>query len=577
MVRDDIQQTIANALSAAQAAGRLPAFELPPIEIARPKQAEHGDYSSNVAMVVAAAIRKAAESAAQEGQPKPPAVPPRDIAQAIADFIAPGGLVGAVEVAGPGFINIRLAASWLQQQPAVVVQAREQFGNIERGRGRRWQVEFVSANPSGPIHYGGARNAVLGDAMANVLEAAGYTVQREFYVNDAGTQFELFAATLYARYLQLCGRDEPVPAEGYQGEYMIGYAQQVLDAEGTRFVDMPRSSAIEAIKPLGKEIVLAALQEELGKLGVYFDRWFSEQSLYDDGLVSLVLDKLRAQGDLADRDGAVWFLASKYRAKDKDEVVIRSSGAPTYFASDIAYHYEKFVRREFDHVVNVWSTDHQGHVPRMASVMQALGLDPSRLTILIYGLVKLIRDGQEVRLSKRKGAILSIAEVVDEVGADAVRFNLLSRGPESTIEFDLDLATAQNEDNPVFYVQYSHARICSIVAKAKEMGLAYDDTPGGLADVDVSLLSHPSELALIRKLLELEEQLEMAVEKMSPHNLTHYALDLGRTFSGFYRDCRVVDPQNKPLSVARLLLCIAAQIVLAKTLALIGVSAPTSM
>jgi arginyl-tRNA synthetase len=358
---------------------------------------------------------------------------------------------------------------------------------------------------------------------------------------------------------------------------MIGYAQQVLDAEGTRFLDMPRSSAIEAIKALGEEIVLRALQEELGKLGVTFDRWFREQSLYDDGLVSLVLDKLRAQGDLADRDGAVWFLASNYRAKDKDEVVIRSSGAPTYFASDIAYHYEKFVRREFDHVVNVWSTDHQGHVPRMASVMQALGLDPSRLTILIYGLVKLIRDGQEIRLSKRKGAILSIAEVVDEVGADAVRFNLLSRGPESTIEFDLDLATAQNEDNPVFYVQYSHARICSIVAKAKEMGLAYDDTPGGIAEVDVSLLSHPSELALIRKLLELEEQLEMAVEKMSPHNLTHYALDLGRTFSGFYRDCRVVDPQNKPLSVARLLLCIAAQIVLAKTLALIGVSAPTSM
>jgi arginyl-tRNA synthetase len=570
MVRDEIQSTIANALLAAQAAGRLPAFELPAIEIARPKQAEHGDYSSNVAMVAAAAARK---NAAETGAAP---IPPREIAQAIADHIAPGGPVGAVEVAGPGFINIRFADAWLQQQTAAIVAAGERFGNSERGRGQRWQVEYVSANPSGPIHYGGARNAVLGDAMANVLEAAGYEVQREFYVNDAGTQFDLFAATLYARYLQLCGHDEPVPENGYQGEYMIGYAQKLLDAEGTRFLEMEREAAIEAMKPLSKEIVLADLQQELAKLGVYFDRWFSEQSLYDDGLVDLVLTRLRQQGDLEEKDGALWFRASNYRAKAKDEVVIRSTGAPTYFASDIAYHYEKFVRRGFDHVVNVWSVDHQGHVPRMAAVMQAIGVDPERLTILLYGLVKLIRDGQEVKLSKRKGAILSIGEVVDEVGADPVRFNLLMRGPESTIEFDLNLATAQNDDNPVFYVQYSHARICSIVAKAAEAGL-----PAGADDnaaaADLALLAHPSELALVRKLLELEEQVELAVEKMSPHNLTHFAIELGRTFSAFYRDCHVIDPGNVTLSTARLLLCRAAQIGLKRTLALIGVSAPESM
>ncbi len=569
MVRDDIRQTIANALVAAQAAGRLPAFELPGIEIARPKQSEHGDYSSNVAMVVAAAIRK---SAAETGAA---AVPPRAIAQAIADHIAPDGPVGTVEVAGPGFINIRLADTWLQQQAPAIVMAGSAFGDLDRGRGQRWQVEFVSANPTGPIHYGGARNAVLGDAMANILAAAGYAVQREFYVNDAGTQFQLFAETLYARYLQVLGRDEAVPAEGYQGEYMLGYAQQVLDMEGERFLAMPRADAIEAIKPIGEAIVLAALQEELGKLGVRFDRWFREQSLYDDGLVDLVLQKLRLQGDLAERDGAVWFLASNYRAKDKDEVLIRSTGAPTYFASDIAYHYEKFVRRGFDHVVNVWSVDHQGHVPRMASVMQALGLDPARLTILLYGLVKLLRDGQEVKLSKRKGAILSIAEVVDEVGPDAVRFNLLTRGPESTIEFDLDLAKAQNDENPVFYVQYSHARICSIIAKANEAGIAV--ASAAAPQVDTSLLAHAAELALIRKLLELEEQIELAVEKLSPHNLTHYALELGRSFSAFYRDCRVVDPQNEQLSAARLVLCRAAQVGLKKTLALIGVGAPASM
>jgi arginyl-tRNA synthetase len=571
MVRDDIRQTIANALVAAKESGRLPAFELPDIEIARPKQAGHGDYSSNVAMIVAAAIRKSAAAA------DAPAVAPREIAQAIADHIAPGGPVGSVEVAGPGFINIRLADAWLQQQAAAIIEAGDEFGNIRRGCGQRWQVEFVSANPTGPIHYGGARNAVLGDAIANVLQAAGYEVQREFYVNDAGTQFEHFADTLYARYLQLFGRDEPVPAEGYQGEYMIGYAQQVFDVEGDRFLVMDRREAIEALKPIGEEIVLAALQEELGKLGVRFDRWFREQSLYDDGLVDFVLQRLRQQGDLAERDGAVWFLASNYRAKDKDEVLIRSTGAPTYFASDIAYHYEKFVRRHFDHVVNVWSVDHQGHVPRMASVMQALGLEPARLTILLYGLVKLIRNGQEVRLSKRKGAILSIAEVVDEVGPDAVRFNLLTRGPESTIEFDLDLAKAQNDENPVFYVQYSHARICSIIAKAQDAGLGFEESTEALATVDVELLSHPAELALVRKLLELEEQIELAVDRLSPHNLTHYALELGRIFSGFYRDCRVVDAENKPLSAARLVLCRAAQVGLKKTLSLIGVSAPESM
>jgi len=570
MVRDDIRQTIANALVAAQDSGRLPAFVLPGIEIARPKQAEHGDYSSNVAMVVAAAIRKlAAESGAS-------AVPPREIAQAIADHIAPGGLVGAVEVAGPGFINIRLADTWLQHQALAIIMAGDAFGDIDRGRGQRWQVEFVSANPTGPIHYGGARNAVLGDAMANVLAAAGYDVQREYYVNDAGTQFQLFAETLYARYMQLLGRDEPVPPDGYQGEYMLGYAQRVIDDQGERFLAMNRTDAVEALKPIGEEIVLVALQEELGRLGVHFDRWFREQSLYDDGLVELVLQKLRGQGDLAERDGAVWFLASNYRAKDKDEVLIRSTGAPTYFASDIAYHYEKFVRRNFDHVVNVWSVDHQGHVPRMASVMQALGLDPARLTILLYSLVKLLRDGQEVKLSKRKGAILSIAEVVDEVGADAVRFNLLTRGPESTIEFDLDLAKAQNDENPVFYVQYSHARICSIIAKAGDAGITVEQAVEA-AQLDTGLLSHGAELALIRKLLELEEQIELAVEKLSPHNLTHYALELGRNFSAFYRDCRVVDPQNEQLSAARLVLCRATQVGLKKTLALLGVSAPESM
>ena len=563
MIRDKIRQIVANAIATAQQAGALPAFELPLVEILRPKQAGHGDYSTNIAMATSAAIRKAGGN-----------LNPRAIADAIATHLPVDGIVSAVEIAGPGFINLWLADGWLQRQVVAAAAAGSAFGNIDRGRGQRWQVEFVSANPTGPVHYGGARNAALGDSLANVLAAAGYTVQREFYVNDAGNQFNAFAASLYARYCQLFGRAEPMPEEGYVGEYMVDYAQIVRAEHGDAFLHISKADAVTALKPIGEEIVLASLERELAGMNVHFDRWFREQTLYADGLVDQVLAQLRTQGDIGDRDGASWFLASNYLAKAKDEVVVRSNGSPTYFASDIAYHYDKFVRRGFDHVVNIWAVDHQGHVPRMATVMQALGLEPTRLTILLYNLVKLVRDGQEVKLSKRKGNLLTIGDVVDEVGADAVRFNLLSRGPESTIEFDLDLAVATTNDNPVYYVQYSHARICSILAKAA--GNGFDVAADG-ADAPVELLSHPAELTLIRKLLDLEEQIDMAVEKLSPHNLTHYAVELAKTFSAFYRDCRVVDVDEPALSRARLLLCRVAQLGLAKSLSLVGITAPESM
>lgn len=562
MVREQIKQLLEQAIKAAQTSGQLPALESLSIEVLRPKQADHGDYSTNVAMMTAAALRKAGASSN-----------PRAIAQTIMEHIPTDGLLGHVEIAGPGFINLHLSERWLQEQVNTIVEAGETFGNLDRGHGESWQVEFVSANPTGPIHYGGARNGALGDSLANVLEAAGYRVQREYYVNDAGNQFNLFAATLYARYAQLLGRHEPLPEDGYVGEYMFDYAQTLIEQYGDRFLHMPKAEAIEQLKPIGEETVLAALQEELGKLGIHYDCWFREQSLYDSGLVYEVIEKLRAQGDVVERDGATWFLASKYPNVDKDMVLIRSNGMPTYFASDIAYHYHKFVVRGFDHVVNIWGVDHQGHVPRMAAVMAALGLDPSRLTIVLHGLVKLMRNGQEVKLSKRRGNLITVGEVVDEVGADAVRFNLLTRGPESTIEFDLDLAKQQTEENPVFFVQYSHARICSILAKANSEGIR----PPTQATPSVALLTHPSELALIRKLLELEEQIELAVEKLSPHNLTHYAVELAKTFNGFYRDCRVVDVSNPTLSAARLQLCQATRVVLVKTLALLGISAPESM
>lgn len=557
MVRDEIQQTLQKALVAAQQRGELPAVELPALEVLRPKQADHGDYSTNLALVTAAALRKAGVASN-----------PRSIAQCIADHLPASGPIGAVEIAGPGFINLHLSVSWLQQQVERVVAAGPDFGNLHRGGGARWQVEYLSANPTGPLHYGGARNGALGDALANVLTAAGYQVQREFYVNDAGNQFNLFTATLYARYAQLLGREEPIPEQGYAGEYMFDYAQKLIDQHGDRFLQLAKDEAIAQLKPISEALVVASLQAELARLGIHYDCWFREQSLYDEGLVDQLLDRLRSQGDIALRDGALWFLATHYPKVDKDEVVVRSNGMPTYFASDIAYHYHKFVVRGFDHVVNVWGVDHQGHVPRMAAVMAALGLDPARLTIVLHGLVKLIRNGQEVKLSKRRGTLVTIGEVIDEVGADAVRFNLLARGPDSPIEFDLDLAVTASNENPVFFVQYSHARICSILAKAEE---------SQLPSPDLSRLVHPSELALIRKVLELEEQIEVAVDKLSPHNLTHYAVDLAKIFNSFYRDCKVLDPEQPPLSAARLQLCQAAQIALVKTLRLLGISAPASM
>ncbi|CAN5839713.1 arginine--tRNA ligase [soil metagenome] len=566
MLKDTIKQIVEEAVVAAQIDGSLPAFEMPTVEMQRPKQADHGDYSTNVAMVAAAAIRKATGEKSN----------PREIAQAIVKHLPSNRLISSTELAGPGFINVRLTEQWLQQQVASIVQAGATFGNLRRGQGQSWQVEYVSANPTGPIHYGGARNAVLGDTLANVLEAAGYTVQREFYINDRGTQFEAFIATLYARYAQLLGKDEAVPEVGYKGEYMVDYAQKLVDQYGTHFLEIAKVQALSELQTIGHTLVMTELKDELARIGVHFDQWFSEQSLYDAGLVEQALTYLEERGELVRHDGAVWFTASKYAKNDKDEVVIRSNGMPSYFASDIAYHYDKFVRRKFDHVIDVLAVDHQGHVPRMAAVMQALGLDPNRLTLLLYDLVRLVRDGKEVKLSKRAGNLVTINDVVDEVGSDALRFNLLTRSPESTIEFDLDLAVAQTNENPVYYVQYSHARICSILAKAAQEGFN-GQTLNVSEQAKLDLLSHPSELALIRKLLELEEQIELGVEKLSPHNLTHYAIDLTKSFNAFYRDCRVVDPAQQQLSQARLLLSQSARIVLAKVLGLMGVSAPESM
>ena len=575
MIRDQIRQIVTEAIASAQLSGNLPPIEFPPVEIQRPNQPEHGDYSSNVALLAASAVRKATGEKAN----------PRQIAQAVAEEIDPGELVGSVDLAGPGFINVRLNDRWLQQSVLAIIEQGNDFGAIDKGVGQRWQVEYVSANPTGPLHYGGGRNAVLGDTLANLLEAAGYEVQREFYVNDGGTQIQLFIESLYVCYLQLCEeqdglpeRNLEIPEGGYQGAYLHDYAKLVREQVGDRLAHLDREEAVAELRQIGREIVVNDIKEELDELGVTFDRWFSEQSLYDEGLVDRLLEELSGKGEVIGRDGARWFLASKYPGNEKDEVVVRSNGAPTYFASDIAYHYDKFIRRKFDRVINVWAVDHQGHIPRMGAVMRALDVDPDRLVILLYNLVKLIRDGQEVKMSKRSGDFLTVREVVEEVGPDAVRFMLLTTGPERNIDFDMSLAVQRRNENRVFYVQYGHARICSLIQRASQNGYPNPEEMPEDASEIVSLLTDPAELTLVRRMLEMEEQIELAVERLSPHNLTYYAEDLTKTFSVFYENCQVLHSEVPPqLARARLILILAARTALSRVLKLMGMSAPEAM
>jgi len=557
LIKDQIAGLVRKALKKAQKKGDLPAFDLPDeVPVIRPSSEAHGDYATPVCLGLARLARMA----------------PVKIAEQVVRRLSKADFIGRVDIAHPGFINFTFDDGWLTQQVEVILATGDKFGNIDLGEGRKVQVEYGSANPTGPLHVGFGRNVVLGDSIANVLSAAGYQVQREYYVNDAGTQMRLFAESLYARYAQALGQDVTFPENGYRGQYIVDWARDIVDAQGDKFLQMPREEAVKAIGQLGlTQKVLPSVQADVEALGIQYDNWFYEHTLYDDGLFPRVMTLLRQNDSLAEREGAVWFTAERYGAP-KDEVVVRSTGRPGYFASDIAYHYDKFVKRGFDRVIDVWGADHQGHVPRMKAMMQALGLDPDRLTLIIYQLVTIKRGGEDVRLSKRAGEMVGLKEILDDVGADAVRFFLLQRAAESQMDFDLDLAREQSDENPVYYVQYGHARIASIERYALEQGV---ESKGG----DVSLLTHPAELALIRQMLRLPEIVEMAAANLAPHTLTYYAQDLATSFHSFYTQCRVVssEPGDAELNKARLKLVQAARQVLARTLGLMGVSAPERM
>ncbi|MCS7179356.1 MAG: arginine--tRNA ligase [Anaerolineae bacterium] len=555
-IRTQIADIVAQTLR--QVLGR---DEIPPVLVERTRRPEFGDYSTS------ACLRMAREAS----------MPPMDLAGRVIAQMPPVPFIGRAEPAHPGYINFWLDDGWLAQQVEAILEAGESFGAISIGQGQRVQVEFVSANPTGPITVGAARNAVLGDGLASVLEAAGYQVEREYYVNDAGSQVRRFGESVFARYAQALGEDVLFPEDGYHGRYVAELGERLAAEAGRRYLEMERHRAVRAVADWAVAQMIARIRQDLADLGVHFDVWRHERDLYEEGLFDQALAVLRQRGYVVEYDDAVWF---RHPDLEKDAVLIRSprvvpepSERPTYLASDVAYLWDKLVRRGFDRAIYIWGADHHGDVPRVRAAAKALGLDPDRAVFILYQLVTLWRGREEVRMSKRTGEFVTLRDLLDEVGPDPIRFMLLSRTPDAPIDFDLDLAVEQSERNPVYYVQYAHARIASILRYAQEQGLEVD------CPADLSLLRHPGELALIRKMLELPEVIEQAAAKLSPHFLPYYAQELATAFHAFYRDCRVVssDPADEAMTRARLRLVRAAKVVLARVLHLMGMSAPERM
>jgi arginyl-tRNA synthetase len=553
-IKEQIASLLVDALHAAQRAGRLPHIEFPDPAVERPQNQGHGDYASSLPLKLARAARMA----------------PVQIAQTIVDAIPTERRTefSEIEVAPPGFINFTLDPAWVRRQVDVILSEGARFGHSAAGRGERVQLEFVSVNPTGPIHVGHGRGAVLGSALANILAAAGYDVFREYYINDAGNQMENFNRSVWVRYLQALGREAELPSEGYHGAYMVDLGRDLAREHGDRFLKMGEPEGVAAIGEVGMQRMLQAIRADLEQIRVGFDQWFSERSLFSSGTYEKALGFVKEKGFTTEREGALWFTSTAF-GEEKDDVLVRRTGVPTYFASDIAYHYDKFLVRRFQRVVNVWGADHQGHVTRMKAVVKALGVDPDLLQFIIVQLVTLKRGEEVVRVSKRTGDLITLREVIEEVGADACRYFFLARSADAQMDFDLDLAKREAPENPVYYIQYAHARIASILRGAREQGLTRDSG-------DVSLLTEEAEDTLIREMLRFPEVVQSAALNLEPHHLPHYTLGLAGAFHDFYTKHRVLGVTPE-LTAARLRLVRAVQTVLRNALDLMGMSAPEQM
>jgi arginyl-tRNA synthetase len=554
-MKEKIKNIISDAISLAHQNNKLPSAEFPEIQVEAPKIASHGDFSTNIAMVTAS-IQK---------------MPPRKIAETILKYIEdPNHILAKTEIAGPGFINFFLKTGAWHPVLRKIHQEDVDYGASNIGKSKKIQVEFVSSNPTGPLHVGHGRGAAVGDSMANILRCCGYDVQKEYYINDSGRQIETLGKSVYLRYIELLGEKIQFPQECYQGDYIRDYAREIMDREGKTLLDLDDAQSILFCARFAAERIIIEIRKDLFDFGVEFDNWFSEQSLYDTGKVNAVVEEFKDKNMIYEREGALWFKTTNF-GDEKDRVVVRKNGQTTYFASDIAYHMDKFARG-FDRVIDVWGADHHGYIPRVTSAIEASGLSRDRFNVILVQLVNLLREGVPVAMSTRAGEFVTLNEVVKEVGKDAARFIFLTRHYDSPLDFDLELAKKKTNDNPVFYVQYVHARISSILRKGREKGLR----EFGWDEAAAAILQEHEELHLIKTMDRYPEVVEDSAKYMEPHRITFYLMELASSFHAYYNKHRVLSDEPL-LSKARLCLVLAVQKVIRNGLAMLGVSAPDRM
>lgn len=578
LAKQQVKETVMNALGRLVAEGKIEAVPLPAFNVERPADVSHGDFSCNAAMASAKALRNN----------------PRVIGQMIADAaVLDGTVFEKIEVAGPGFLNFFISPLWFNETVGEVISSGSDYGKTELGKGKRVLVEFVSANPTGPMHIGNARGGALGDSLSSVLQFAGYEVEREFYVNDAGNQIEKFGKSLSIRYMQIAAgnkadviasygdedvcrkifEDEenfPMPEDVYKGVDIIEHAYNFYKINGDKFVNADEESRKSALVEYALPLNIDGLEKDLAKYRIVYDTWFRESSLHKSGAVKQIVDMLTEKGQTYEKDGAIWFKASDF-GDDQDRVLVRANGIPTYFVPDIAYHYNKLVTRGFDKAIDILGADHHGYIARMKAALTALGVDASKLDIVIMQMVMLVRNGETVKLSKRSGKAITLSTLLDEVPIDAARFFFNLRDPNTHLEFDLELAIEESSNNPVFYVQYAHARICSILRRMEEEGTGYSNIP-----VSELNFNHPAELALIRHIAALPNCINEAAKDYNPSKITKYLCDLAQLFHKFYDNCKIKGEEENILQ-SRLSLCVATKTVFKNLLDLLKVDAPEKM
>ncbi len=554
----DIKKVIGDSISKAVEAGEIPAVEVSEITVEIPREKEHGDFSTNIAMQLVKQVRKA----------------PKIVADIIIKNLnLEGTYIDKVDCAGAGFINFYLNNNWLYDTLKVIQDEGNSYGKINVGQGQKVMVEFVSANPTGPLHMGNARGGALGDCIASVLQAAGYDVTREFYINDAGNQIEKFGYSLEARYIQLLKGDNAVefPEDGYHGEDICEHMKNYIEEYGDKLLEADSAERRQLFARYALERNLKRIKEDLASYGINFDIWFSEQSLYDSGDIKNTLELLQEKGLTYEKEGAIWFKSSEF-GSEKDEVIVRNNGLPTYYLSDIAYHRNKFEKRKFDRVINLWGADHHGHVARMKGAVEAVGIDPNKLEVVLFQLVRLLRNGEVARMSKRTGKAISLADLLEEVGRDAARFTFNTKASGNHLDFDLDLVVKKSNENPVYYVQYAHARICSMLKLLSEEGISVADSK----KADLSVLDKKEEKELIKKLAEYPEEIRLSAQSLEPSRLTRYVQDVAALFHSFYNACRVKGEEENVMK-ARIILVDCTRVVISNVLNLLSISAPERM